>query len=208
LQLSSCYPAYSQQFTYEKNARYEVKYEGFDGPKWFFLESIFYLIGYKFLDWKEMAIKIVVLKNLNNLDEKVVEINLIPDDEKTMLSIANSTDTAKNFIKIIKTQNLKNGSAQEFLRAWNYLYEDNEKDFELNISSNNLFTDGSGSIHCKFTKKKRAGKYLITARTFNKDGENSKVEITINLAPEPLIGKITGQLKSGEKIIFTLIKKP
>ena len=208
MQLSSCFPAYSQQFTYEKNARYEVKYEGFNGPKWFFLESIFYIIGYRFLDWKEMAIKTVVLKNLNNLDEKVVEISLTPDDEETMLSITNSTDTAKNFIKLTKTQNLKNESAEELLQVWNYLYEADEKDFELNISSNNLFTDGSGSMHCKFTKKKENGKYLITARTFNKDGENSKVEIIVNPVPEPLIEKITGQLKSGEKIIFTLIKSP
>jgi hypothetical protein len=208
LQLSSCWPAYSQQFTYEKNARYEVKYEGFDGLKWVFLESIFHIIGYRFLDWEEMAIKTVVLKNLNNLDEKVMEISLTPDNEKVMLSITDSADAEKNFIKIIKIQNLKSGSARELLRAWNYLYEDNEKDFELNISSNNLFTDESGSMHCKFTKKKEGGKYLVTARTFNKNGENSKVEIIVNPVPEPLIEKITGQLKSREKIIFTLTKKP
>ncbi|GEM_PF-5470503 len=203
----SYHPVYAQQFTYEKNARYEVKYEGFDGPKWFFLESIFYIIGYRFLDWKEMTIKTVLLKNSSNLNEQVTEINLSPDNEEAILSITNSTDSVKNFVKITKIQNLKNGAAEELLEAWDYLYRADEKDFELNISSNNLFIDGSGSMHCKFTRKKEGGKYLITVKTFNKDGENSSAEIIVNPLPEPLIEKIISQLKSGEKIIFNL-KKP
>lgn len=201
----SAEPTFSQ-----KTANYyEVEYKNFGFWKTVGRKLGAALLGYDFLDWEEISIKTTVAKSSNNALGKVVSMTMNADyEERIVASLDITGDIPKGFLDITKKQELKPEAVLKFLNTWNYLYDSSQTDFELKVSSVNLLIDNNGYVHCRFTKIKNGDKYIITGKTFKSDGaSNADFEIIVSTAPTPLLEKVTALLKSGEKIILTLIRK-
>ena len=188
---------------------YEVEYKNFGFFKTIG-RKVGALIGYDFLDWNEVGIKTAVAKSTDNARGQITAITVNADSEERLITSLDITgDVPKGFLDITKTQDLRPEGVREFLKAWNYLYDESQTSFELRVSSANLLVDDNGTVHCKFEKTKKDGRYIITGNTFRSNGSsNSDVEITMSADPNPVLEKVTVVLKSGEKIILTLITEP
>ncbi|MDE2001294.1 MAG: hypothetical protein KGI60_01855 [Patescibacteria group bacterium] len=162
--------------------------------------------------WSEMTLWTI----FDAKSGKVIEVNAVPSntnpyyftDEQIqwahLIFRLSSRDQRDSFLAYLFGKTTFHASeVPKLLDLYNYLYDNRTE--TLQFDSQNLFDDGGGTMHGKFSKKTDGDKTIISVETKNGSGSpNGWVEITMSPGPKKHIEKIVAKIKIGITITLSL----
>ena len=193
---------YADFSTIERGTSYKIEYQNLN-----FFERLFVrLMGYEFLQWEEMNIKELVIKDTASGKSEVIVMSVMPTRTRELVYLKNGGEVW-GFVNFTKYDKLDKEKVALLMTIHNYFYD--SEDGESEFVGPNFLGNKQKSVYFKTDKQKVEDKYLIKVVILDdKQKPIALAEVVINPLPEKSLEYISIELKVKPRIKIVLTKKP